>query len=77
MEAAVGPRQSGRSSTERQVEAITPEQAAELRRLVAETGASESRFCAYLKIRNLAELQASRVRGSNGGDHSETKQRQS
>ena len=41
-------------------EVISPERAAELRRLIAETGASESRFCAYLKIRDLAELPASR-----------------
>lgn len=46
-------------------EAITPEQTAELRRLIKETGAGESRFCAYVKVRDLAELPRGKVRGGH------------
>jgi len=39
---------------------VSAAQVTELRRLIAETKASESRFCAYLKVRALEELPLSR-----------------
>lgn len=64
MEAAMSP-QSGRASTNAG-EVITPEQGVELRRLIGETGSSESRFYAYLKVRALEELPGSRFEAAKG-----------
>ena len=83
MEAAVAP-QGGRSYTNTTgsvpdakssvfAEAISAERAAELRRLILDTGASESRFCAYLKIRTLAELPAARFQAAKAALESKGK----
>jgi hypothetical protein len=42
------------------IDGLSPEQLAELRRLMREAGADEGRFCSYLKIKSIAELDASR-----------------
>lgn len=63
METAVHATGNVRDTT---VEKITLEQAAELQRLIDLTGANKSRFCAYLKIRALTELEASRFEAAKG-----------
>lgn len=49
---------NGQPSTPSQVEPITAEQHQVLKNAIARTGASESRFCAYLKIPSLPALPA-------------------
>lgn len=62
MEAAVGGNTTGsvRDAKSSVLDAITVEQTAELRRLIGETRSSESRFCAFMKIRDLAALPSAR-----------------
>jgi hypothetical protein len=39
---------------------VSPEPLGELGQLMAQAGADEGRFCSYLKIKSIAELEASR-----------------
>ena len=61
MEAALAP-QGVRSSTVGEV--ISEEQHQVLKNAVARIGASESRFCAYFKVRALEELPAVRFKAA-------------
>lgn len=44
----------------RRPDRVSPERVAELRNLMRQVGADEGRFCSYLKIKSIAELEASR-----------------
>lgn len=51
---------SQRSQPSQPTDRLSPEQLAELRGLMREAGANEGKFCNYLKIKSIAELEASR-----------------
>jgi hypothetical protein len=59
MEAALAGQGTGAPGVSRG-DAVSPEQLIELRRLINESKANEGRFCAYLRIKRLGDLEASR-----------------